>query len=321
MKVSVILPNYNHESYLHERIDSILEQTFQDFELIILDDHSSDNSKDIIEKYRNHPKVSQIIYNNTNSGSTFYQWNKGVSLAKADYIWIAESDDVADERLLQTLYDKITEDDDITIAFCQSYRMNQFGEVTGDWLDQTIDIDEGNYYSKDFKINGHEFIKKFLIKKNTIPNASGVLFRKDAFLSVGQSDTSIGYIGDWLMWLKLATIGDIAFSSQRLNYFRYHDKSFAVRSLKQNKKIEARINHLNFRLTYHQFLKKKHQNKALIKLSIEKLEDDLFTDLKFLFVHRKTFIILKYYCLVLFYSPNKLSIIKRTFNVIRKYLN
>ncbi len=81
--ISVIIPNYNHAFYLEQRIESILSQNFKDFEVIILDDKSTDNSKEIIEKYRNHPPhISTIIYNEANSGSTFIQWNKGVSLSK-----------------------------------------------------------------------------------------------------------------------------------------------------------------------------------------------------------------------------------------------
>ena len=78
---SVIIPNYNHSAYLDERIQSILNQSFQDFEIIILDDCSTDNSIEIIEKYRNEPKVSHIILNSQNSGSTFIQWNKGFEYA------------------------------------------------------------------------------------------------------------------------------------------------------------------------------------------------------------------------------------------------
>ncbi len=72
--VSVIIPNYNHSKYLHERIDSVLGQEFQDFELIILDDCSPDDSLTVINEYKNHPHVSHIIANEQNTGNTFLQW-------------------------------------------------------------------------------------------------------------------------------------------------------------------------------------------------------------------------------------------------------
>ncbi len=68
-RVSVIVPNYNHGKYLPLRLESIFNQTFQDFEVILLDDCSSDNSREILELYRNHPKVSTIIYNKRIRGS------------------------------------------------------------------------------------------------------------------------------------------------------------------------------------------------------------------------------------------------------------
>ena len=101
--VSVVIPNYNHAQYLRQRIDSILNQIYSDFELIIVDDCSTDNSKEIIESYRTNPKVSQIIFNESNSGTPFQQWETGVDLAKGEWIWIAESDDFAENDFLEKL--------------------------------------------------------------------------------------------------------------------------------------------------------------------------------------------------------------------------
>ena len=100
MNVSVIIPNYCHARFLNQRIDSVLNQTYSDYEVIILDDCSTDNSREIIESYRNHPKISHIVYNEKNSGSTFIQWEKGFELARGEYIWIAESDYVARSTFL-----------------------------------------------------------------------------------------------------------------------------------------------------------------------------------------------------------------------------
>jgi glycosyltransferase involved in cell wall biosynthesis len=89
-KVSVVVPNYNHARFLRKRVDSILGQTFQDFELILLDDCSTDDSRSVLSKYADDPRV-RIEFNEVNSGSTFKQWNKGVWLAHGEYVWIAES--------------------------------------------------------------------------------------------------------------------------------------------------------------------------------------------------------------------------------------
>ena len=74
--VSIILPNYNHAPYLQERLDSIFGQTHQNFEVIILDDASTDESLSILKPYQAHPKVSHFVLNKKNSGSPFKQWKK-----------------------------------------------------------------------------------------------------------------------------------------------------------------------------------------------------------------------------------------------------
>ena len=125
--VSVIIPNYCHSKYLDERINSVLSQSYQNFEIIILDDCSPDGgaSRRVIEKYRSNPHVSHILYNDENSGSTFVQWNKGFSLAKGDYIWIAESDDSCDDRLLEALVALLDKSASISVAFCKSVAFNE----------------------------------------------------------------------------------------------------------------------------------------------------------------------------------------------------
>ena len=102
---SVIIPNYNHADYLPKRIDSVLQQTYTNFEIIIIDDCSTDGSHLVIETYRGSAKISHIIYNDSNSGSAFLHWKKGIGLAKYDWIWVAESDDFADPAFLQEAAD------------------------------------------------------------------------------------------------------------------------------------------------------------------------------------------------------------------------
>ncbi|MGL4332344.1 MAG: glycosyltransferase family 2 protein, partial [Bacteroidales bacterium] len=127
--VSVIIPNYNHAKYLNERIDSIINQTFQDFEIIILDDKSSDESKIIIEHYRDHPKVSHIVINKQNSGSPFIQWKKGIDLAKGDLIWIAESDDCAAPTFLEECVNHLVNNTDTVFCFSESFFVDENSNI------------------------------------------------------------------------------------------------------------------------------------------------------------------------------------------------
>src|SRR5690606_15755367 len=120
-KVSIIVPNYNHAPFLKDRLDSIFCQDFEDYEVILMDDCSTDGSREILESYKDHGKVTQLVLNEKNSGSTFRQWKKGIELAKGEYIWIAESDDVADSKLVEVLVERLDEDATVGLAYCQSW--------------------------------------------------------------------------------------------------------------------------------------------------------------------------------------------------------
>lgn len=219
-KVSVIVPNYNHAPYLQKRIDSILAQTFTDFELILMDDNSSDNSREIIEKYRR-PDV-KIVFNDENSGSSFKQWNKGARLASGQYIWIAESDDMAAPEFLSTLVPILDNNTNIALAYTQSNEIDSQGNLTGSLFELTEMLDSDKWTS-DFVMAGNEMILKYMVHYNCIPNASAVLFRKDKMKAIGMADETYKLNGDWLFWIKLMRDSDIAFVANSLNYFRKHD--------------------------------------------------------------------------------------------------
>jgi glycosyltransferase involved in cell wall biosynthesis len=226
-KVSVIVPNYNHSPYLHERINSILAQTFTDIELILMDDKSTDNSRRILEEYRSLPHV-KIVFNEENSGSSFKQWNKGVKLASGEYIWIAESDDAAAPEFLSTLVKVLDTNPGVALAYTQSYETNSEGYITGTWFDHTKMLDAARW-TTDFVMEGNEMIMKYMIHHNCIPNASAVVFRKNKMEAIGMADETFKLNGDWLFWIKLMENSKVAFVAKSFNYFRKHKNS--VRSL------------------------------------------------------------------------------------------
>ena len=226
--VSVIIPNYNHASYLPQRIESVLAQTYQDFELIILDDCSTDHSRVIISQYAKQDERIQTIFNPTNSGSPFVQWNKGASLAEGEYIWIAESDDYADRRFLEKLVPRLDAHPEVGLAYCQSYNVDENSQIVSSRLDWTTDLDEDRW-RKDFVNSGVHELQHYFLFKNTIPNASAVLLRKSVFLRVGGGCASMRLNGDKMTWTRILLVSDLAYCADHLNYFRSHTQN--VRSI------------------------------------------------------------------------------------------
>src|SRR5215469_7943906 len=219
--VSIIVPNYNHGPFLPQRLDSILGQTFQNFELILLDDCSTDESRLILDKYRSDPRV-KIEFNSTNSGSTFKQWNKGVRLARGEYVWIAESDDYADPRLLERLVGVLENEPEAVFAYCRSWRITKDGRRDGfaDWY--LADVDPYRW-TADFRADGLEECRRHFVHVNSVPNASAVVFRKSIYERVGGADERLLVCGDWKLWVSMAFEGRIAYLGEPLNYYREHD--------------------------------------------------------------------------------------------------
>lgn len=219
--VSVIIPNYNHAVYLDERIKSVLNQTYQNFELIILDDCSPDNgaSMAIIEKYRNNPHISHIVYNDVNSGSTFKQWHKGLELAKGDLIWIAESDDNCEKSFLETLVTQFLQDNDCVLTYCISILIDNSGSIVG----------KSGKPGPDLQMSGVDFIRQYMCLGNAIWNASSALFKKDVALNIDKQFEKFKGAGDRLFWIEIAERGNVSIVNEPMNYFRQHPNNSTKR--------------------------------------------------------------------------------------------
>lgn len=213
-RVSIIVPNYNHADYLQQRMDSVLNQSYQDFEVILLDDCSIDGSKKIIEKYRKHPKVNQIIYNEVNSGTAYRQWSKGIQYALGELIWIAESDDWCHYKFLETLVHYF-DDKDIVVAFTHSKLM----------YDGDPEPDERTILQPEIS-DGIEFVRDVMLTRNYILNASMVIFRKDAYFNIEDKRwKEMKLAGDWMLWIQLLKEGKKVEVFNELNYCRRHSSN------------------------------------------------------------------------------------------------
>ena len=179
-KISIILPNYNHAFFLKQRLESIFNQTYENIEVILLDDASKDNSLKTLKKYESHSKTIQFIVNAQNSGSPFKQWEKGLHYATGEYVWIAESDDFAAIHFLEQLVHKI-DSENIGIIYTQSIDIDGQGKILKDRLEYTS-VFYPNIWTKGFKMNGKIFIELYMSLKNVIPNVSAVLIKREALV-------------------------------------------------------------------------------------------------------------------------------------------
>lgn len=233
--VSVIIPNYNHSKYLAQRIDSILNQTYKDYELIILDDCSDDDSRKIIGEYLTfHPEII-ISFNLKNSGSPFAQWNHGVSLAKGEYIWIAESDDSAEVTFLEKTTSILNGNPEAGMVFCDSKIINEKKRISY----YSTNLRRSRLKSHSGILNKNSDIKYFF--DNPIINVSSVLFRKREYTEVGGADSSMTYCGDWSLYLKMLENSDIIHIKEPLNIFRLHAGSSCFSIYRNNKIIKERL--------------------------------------------------------------------------------
>ncbi|GAB3317711.1 glycosyltransferase family 2 protein [Hymenobacter humi] len=220
-RVSVIIPNYNHARYLPRRIESVLNQTFRDIEVILMDDCSPDNSRDVIADYAARDSRISVVLNEQNSGSTFKQWNKGIAIARGEFIWIAESDDYADSTFLATLIAKLDTDADIGLAYCDSWDVNEQNQIIDTRVQFYEELDP-IMWTQDFVLPGEMLVNKFMFFRNIIPNASAVLIRRSILSRTGPADETFKVNGDWVFWAKILAVSKVAFISARLNYFRRH---------------------------------------------------------------------------------------------------
>lgn len=235
-EVSVIVPNYNHARFLKQRIDSILNQTYQDFELILLDDCSTDNSRDIFEEYRNHPQVTHIVYNAQNGGTPFGQWQKGIALATGNWLWIAESDDYASPFFLETLIMLLQNHPEAGIAFGGSVYVDDNGEAGKDL----------SIYDAEFYRSGIEEIKTRMWNACSIHNVSSCIMKHSLAQQAISGLAHYKACGDWMFYVRMLHHTSLVFTPEKLNYFRVYHNNISSQASKNGLWISEGVDVLKY---------------------------------------------------------------------------
>ena len=232
--VSVIIPNYNHAAFIVERLDSIVNQTYKNIEIIVLDDCSKDNSVEIIKEYsKQYPELIRVVINEVNSGNVFKQWRKGLNLAKGEIIWICESDDLVEPSFLKTLY-KYFVDRSIMIAFGRIQFIDDKG-AQFDGLDGYRQGAEASIWGTSVMRPANEWFANGFGVRNIIPNVGGCLIRNQRITDdVWEHAEQFKILGDWYLYARLSGSGQLVFDPMAVSYFRQHGNNTSVTSFKQD---------------------------------------------------------------------------------------
>ena len=212
-KVSVIMPCYNHATFVADSINSILSQSLDDLELIVIDDCSSDISKDIIQKFAYEDSRVVPIFHEINGGEAKSR-NDGLAIAKGDFIGFCDSDDLWEKEKLFKQIKYLEKKQEIGAVHSDSIIINEVGIPTGmkfSTLFQKEDILEGNLFLK-------------FCLRNFI-NVPTVLLRKKCINDVGQFEQAFRYLTDWIYWAKVSRNHLFGYISDSLARYRIHSSS------------------------------------------------------------------------------------------------
>ena len=232
-KVSVVIPNYNYAQYLNKRIDSILRQTYPIYELIILDDCSTDGSDTVVTQKLDEIKIkypdlkTRFIKNEKNSGKAMAQWKKGFELAEGDFVWIAEADDLSNPKFLEEVM-KGFEDPGVILSYTESKIINSNGLMIAPNFRWSRDKEKTGHYKKSYIKDGVREIEEILAIRCTIPNVSAVVFRNTSrvpYLKFLDEALKFFQVGDWYFYMKILECGKICYNKKALNKFRIHKDS------------------------------------------------------------------------------------------------
>jgi len=207
--VSVCIPVYNGEQFLAETIRSVLDQTYRDFELVILDNASTDRSGEIARSFDD-PRIR--LERNPETLPQGENWNRIVELARGPLVKVVCADDLLHPRCLELQVAPLDADPDISVVASRRHMIDERGKVIAPrrGLRGLIGVHTGVEVARAVVRNG----------ANPIGESNNVLFRRDDFFTVGGWRADRSHVMDLDLWLRLLQVGDFLGLPQTLAAFR-----------------------------------------------------------------------------------------------------
>ncbi|MGQ0486206.1 MAG: glycosyltransferase, partial [Hyphomicrobiales bacterium] len=231
--VSVIVPNYNHEKFLAQRLDSILDQTYRHVELLILDDGSRDGSVRVIRDYaKRYPNRIRSIFNARNSGNVFAQWRKGIENTTGELIWICESDDFCEPDFLEKLVPQFA-DPAVLLGFGRIQLADRAGGYQ-EGMDGYREYAEPGIWDRVQVRPAAQWFNNAFGVSNVMANVGGCLMRRQKLPDeVWREAQGYTVLGDWFLYIMMANGGRIAYVPEAVAYFRQHGGNTSVKGFQR----------------------------------------------------------------------------------------
>jgi len=207
--VSFILPCYNHGHFLAECVNSILRQTCGDFEVLIMDDCSPDETPAVARSFSD-PRVVHV--RNEHNLGHLANYNKGIGLSRGEFIWLINVDDyLRSPGVLEKFVAVMEKVPTAAYVFCRAFSVRGGVEVPPHVVHGTSDRIFGS----------DEFLQRLVIR-NTI-STPAVMVRRTSYERVGRFEPDLPYAGDWFQWCRHAFHGDVAYLAEPMVCYRVHD--------------------------------------------------------------------------------------------------
>lgn len=210
-RVSVIMSVYNGEKYIREAIDSIMNQTFKDFEFLIIDDGSTDSSPEIVRSYCD-PRIR--LFKQENAGLT-KSLNRGLNLANGKYIARQDADDISLPLRFEKQIEFLDKHPDVVLSSSNIEFIDDRGKSLG-ISNRAVDP---------------ELIAWYLLFYNHIGGHSQVMFKRKSVMDLGGYSEDFCYSQDYELWLRLAKSNKIVILPDVLVKWRKHDDNISVKAI------------------------------------------------------------------------------------------
>lgn len=212
-KVSILIPTFNRANYLRMAINSAIEQTYPNIEIIVLDDCSADETINMSKEYRN-KKNLKFIRNEKNIGF-IANWNKGIKLSSGEYIKIIGDDDLLDENCIAEEVKILNKNPDVGIVCCNYFVIDENSVIVQNNTNNSYRL-----FHVDTKENGKDFIINYLLQKRVVGWPTAILFRRKDVEKVGFFDVNIGSSADIDMWCRILYSSNFYYLDKLLAYCR-----------------------------------------------------------------------------------------------------